>query len=1046
VNDVTKPLPIAVRAYTPLQDAGTPRRRTTAVSKPAEPEFVFVFDTESGADQAQHLTFGSARLFSSDRRRLDESLFHADELPAGDRETLQRFVATHDEDVEPHYRKRLRVLTRRAWLRQVFWPVALKNRSLIVCFNAPFDLARISFGWGPARNQPYAGGFSLKLSSYEKAGKSLENPHRPRIAIKSIDGKRALIGFKRYLVPDAIDTIPEGADDGVPDPAYQFRGHFLDLRTLAFALTNKSHSLRSACKAFGVPLEDAKGRATEYGKVKPEHISYNRQDVRATAALYWKMKEEYDRHLIALPITAAFSPASIGKAYLAAMGILPVLERQPDFPRDVLGFFIAAYYGGRAECRIRKVAVPVVYLDFLSMYPTVCSLMDIWQLLICEHIGVEQGDAVIREVQTFLDGITPNRCFDPQVWRRFVGLVQIMPDGDVLPVRAHYGGEAAWQIGVNPLTSREPQWFTIADVVASILLAGRVPRVLKAVRLVPHGVASKLKPIKLRGEIPVDPRTQDFFRVAIEERHRLERREHLSAEDRKRLDPFLKVLANSAGYGIYAEMNPHDLPKGEKQQIEVYGNWDESFISPVHSPEEPGAYCFPPFAACIAGAARLMLALLERCVTDAGGTYAMADTDSMGVVATEVGGLVPCPGGSQQLPDGREAVRALSWDDVDEARKRFEALNPYDREAVPGSVLKLEPENRDPVTEERRQLWCYALSAKRYALFNLDDDGRPQLRKNSEHGLGHLLNPTDLPDIEEDAEEDEEREAWMRTLWEGIVTVAMGHRYSWPEWLDRPALGRITASSPEMLRPFKTYNRGKPYAQQVKPYNFLLTAFVRRFGHPDGVNPAKFHLVAPFESDPRKWTKLAWMNLYDDKGTRYRTTSERSEYAVRDLAQVKTYRDMLDEYRGHPENKSLAPDGGLCRGSTVGLLRRRPVKARYLTYVGKESNRLESVEAGLVHDPDEVYTEYEDPAHDSWQVLVLPILKQVKRSILAEKSGLSLRSIAALRNGQTRPRAEHREVHTRAAADFARQRLRVVGKQAPRGDLEACVAYLSMCT
>jgi hypothetical protein len=438
-----------------------------------------------------------------------------------------------------------------------------------------------------------------------------------------------------------------------------------------------------------------------------------------------------------------------------------------------------------------------------------------------------------------------------------------------------------------------------------------------------------------------------------------------------------------------------------------------------------------------------MLALLERCVMNAGGTYAMADTDSMGVVAIEAGGLVPCPGGSERLPDGREAVRALSWEQVEAIRERFAALNPYDRKAVPGSVLKLEKENFEPGTKQRRQLWCYALSAKRYALFNLDDDGRPQMRKFSEHGLGHLLNPTDLPNVEEDAEGDEEREAWMRTMWDGISTEAVGHRYTWPEWLDRPALGRITASSPEMLRPFTAYNRGKPYAQRVKPYNFLLTTFVRRMGHPDGVAPTHFHLVAPFEADPRKWTKLSWMNLYDDKGSPYRITSERSDYVVRGLAQVKTYRDVLDEYRGHPESKSLAPDGTLCRGSTVGLLRRRPVTALCLKHVGKESNRLEEVEAGLVHDADEVYTEYADPGHDPWRAIIVPVLKRIPLPQLQAETGLSRTQVKALRNEHAHPRAWTQAKTTRAAAGFARQQLQGAGKPMPRGDLEVCAAYLS---
>src|SRR5262249_9041870 len=85
---------------------------------------------------------------------------------------------------------------------------------------------------------------------------------------------------------------------------------------------------------------------------------------------------------------------------------------------------------------------------------------------------------------------------------------------------------------------------------------------------------------------------------------------------------------------------------------------------------------------------------------------------------------------------------------VEAIRKRFAALNPYDPEAIAGSVLKIEDENFDSVTKHQRQLWCYAISAKRYALFTPDERGRPQLVKYSEHGLGHLLNPTD-PDSED---------------------------------------------------------------------------------------------------------------------------------------------------------------------------------------------------------------------------------------------------------------------------------------------------------
>src|SRR5439155_13224982 len=156
-------------------------------------------------------------------------------------------------------------------------------------------------------------------------------------------------------------------------------------------------------------------------------------------------------------------------------------------------------------------------------------------------------------------------------------------------------------------------------------------------------------------------------------------------------------------------------------------------------PDVPGEYCFPPLAALITGAARLMLGLLEHCVTEQGGTYAMEDTDSMAIVATKHGGKILCPGGKNGT------IKALSWKQVEAISDRFIPLNPYDCKAVPGSILKIEDENYDSVTKKQRQLYCLAISAKRYVPFLKDENGNPiLLRKGinsksdhwSQHGLG----------------------------------------------------------------------------------------------------------------------------------------------------------------------------------------------------------------------------------------------------------------------------------------------------------------------
>ena len=118
-----------------------------------------------------------------------------------------------------------------------------------------------------------------------------------------------------------------------------------------------------------------------------------------------------------------------------------------------------------------------------------------------------------------------------------------------------------------------------------------------------------------------------------------------------------------------------------------------------------------------------MLALLEHCVSELHGTYVMEDTDSMAIVATEHGGLVPCPGGPFEMADGHDAVRALSWKEVDEIAARFAELSPYaDKSRF---ILKVERDNYDPETGKQRQVYCLAIASKRYALFLRDEQAIP---------------------------------------------------------------------------------------------------------------------------------------------------------------------------------------------------------------------------------------------------------------------------------------------------------------------------------
>lgn len=267
-------------------------------------------------------------------------------------------------------------------------------------------------------------------------------------------------------------------------------------------------------------------------------------------------------------------------------------------------------------------------------------------------------------------------------------------------------------------------------------------------------------------------------------------------------------------------------------------------------------------------------------------------------------------------------------------------------------MLRLEDVNFDG--EQRRPVWCYAISAKRYALYTLEADGAPTIVKYSEHGLGHLLNPTN-PEADD--------RAWMRALWAGIVRNAHGLPLVWPAWLTRPAVSRITASRPYVLRPFRALNAGKPYVGQVKPFNFLLLAHVTPFGQPLGcVRPVT--LVAPYNPDARQWRKRRWTDLYSGRHYAIATGGQPSESGAR----VQSYQDVLTAYRHHPESKSAGPDGEPCGKQTAGVLRRRAVRAGSVIYVGKESSRLDEVQARLISDVSAVVTEYR-PRSDVRQLI-----------------------------------------------------------------------------
>ncbi len=174
----------------------------------------------------------------------------------------------------------------------------------------------------------------------------------------------------------------------------------------------------------------------------------------------------------------------MGKAYLREMGIRPLNAVQSNTPPDLIGNIMSAYYGGRSEVHLRRMICRVLYCDFLSMYPTVCTLMNLWSFITAT--GVTWRGAK-QEATAFLKEVSLEDMQQQETWQNITTLVRVMPDAGIFPVRAKYGvqQDTSYTIGQNYLSLKEPLWFTMADCIASKLRTGKSPEVIEAIRFTP---------------------------------------------------------------------------------------------------------------------------------------------------------------------------------------------------------------------------------------------------------------------------------------------------------------------------------------------------------------------------------------------------------------------------------------------------------------------------------------------------------------------------------------------------------------------------------
>jgi hypothetical protein len=288
----------------------------------------------------------------------------------------------------------------------------------------------------------------------------------------------------------------------------------------------------------------------------------------------------------------------------------------------------------------------------------------------------------------------------------------------------------------------------------------------------------------------------------------------------------------------------------------------------------------PILATMLTSGSRLILTMVEAYVKENKGYFAYCDTDALFVNPELVG-----------------KIQAF-----------FKPLNPY---TTPVEMFKIEnDENGKPL----HNVWFYGISAKRYCLYNIEDN-KINILKHSSHGLGGLIGIS----------EDEVKDIWKDILdhhYNRLSKEAIERKYS-----NKFVIGKLALTSPFVLQRFRRTNKDK----RLKPFNFVIVGIGHR------LDLLTKEPIIPLLAYTKN-TDIVPFSPFTD----YKTGKE---YNDNTKYYWKSFSEFLFGYMDHNDNKY---DGD------IGELRRKQIIINDIEHIGKESNNLEESEVIDVSDNDYV--------------------------------------------------------------------------------------------
>lgn len=881
------------------------------------------------------------------------------------------------------------------------------DRAALAAFQVPVEIGRLQVRWVTADRDPGRGGIVCTLATVPgKAWRrqpacengEIEDPDLPRIVVSAIDARRHRIWFK------PVHKMPRW--DGV----------FVSLQTFAEGLCGgeRFERISDALEAFdvdGSPPTDASG------------FELALAEVRAQCRLFPVLLEQHVGLCPDEPPTPYLSAGTYAKALLRKAVRQPPLWRWPDFPRDALAATEAAYYAGEVFVHLRGTKLPALLLDFGGAYTIAGTLIGAWDVLAAEEVVVQDVEPeeasrllvrVAEEFRAFARGYGPPPS--QESWEAAWMTVFVEPGSQLLPHRPRDG--ETWTATRAPLTYRKGDLpFQAPDLIGHLIEGGELPPITRALRLLPKGRITR-GIVTLPTGREVDLATDDLVRVLGDERFRIPNDPRFNWHKRRRLRGLLKGITVSALAGLTVQVNDDEPTEGQRTQRVFDFRTGKPTDWPVHVLEKPGDWYWPPLAAAITATARLLLHLVIEAVHAAGGIVAYWDTDSVLIVALPEGGLVPCPGGSERMPDGREAVRALSFAEVRAIQWRIDELldvpddaRPYVTASAPDGtwarvpqprMLELEPENYDGPCGFRTTQYVATRASKKYHLYRTEHvgghveivDGCPTLIEPTPERASrpHAIRPVWTSAHALPYEAPEEAPAWLIDGTKHLLEIEWGMPSAIPAFSDAPAIMVVPASRPDTI--------GRHPA--ARPYCRL------------GVGQMKLgggQVVAPLHSS------------FDPQTADWRDSETRSVRTSLPGANLLTTLGAVQRRAWNAvDRRTLDHDGRPTGSRTEGVIVPLQTIASGVHRMGKESRHL-GIGRGVLDRPEFIDYGGDDPWSD-----VLAAARRLRKDAelrrrLEEACGLGERGLRYAVKGERMPSRVHRLSLGAATADEARGEL-----------------------